>query len=148
MSLTVVPGCWDRAHALIATVAFSPAAGQAFVGMLPILLGAIVGYVLTLVRPTRSAGTSPMPFRPAASPGPTRRADGRHAVFSISIMASPPFGSTAHLYQMSLYATVSPRSSPAIHLDPHVGQPDPRRHRRRAHNLSARLPAPTTANNS
>ena len=51
MSLTVVPGYWGIALVtLIATVAFSYLLqGKGFIGMLPILLGAIVGYVLTLV---------------------------------------------------------------------------------------------------
>lgn len=131
MSLTVVPGYWGIALVtLLATVAFSYLLqGKGFVGMLPILLGAIVGYVLTLVvAPDQisfkgvadaSVFVPPHLTWPSFS-GPMVAT----AVFSISIMAIATIPeSTAHLYQMSLYVDrlADEQSRPKYHLDRNVG---------------------------
>jgi uracil permease len=112
MSLTVVPGYWGIALlTLLATVAFSYLLqGKGLIGMLPILLGAVFGYLLTfVVAPDqinfqRVAETpfivAPHLTWPALS-GPMVAT----AIFSISIMAIATIPeSTAHLYQISLYA--------------------------------------------
>jgi uracil permease len=131
MSLTVVPGYWGIALVtLLATVAFSYLLqGRGFVGMLPILLGAIVGYVLTLVVAPdqisfKGVVDAPVLVAPhltwPAFTGPMVAT----AVFSISIMAIATIPeSTAHLYQMSLYVDrlADEQSRPKYHLDRNVG---------------------------
>jgi uracil permease len=131
MSLTVVPGYWGIALVtLIATVAFSYLLqGKGFVGMLPILLGAIAGYVLTLVvapdqisfKGVADAAVFVPPHLTWPSfTGPMVAT----AVFSISIMAIATIPeSTAHLYQMSLYVDrlADEQSRPKYHLDRNVG---------------------------
>ena len=131
MSLTVVPGYWGIALVtLIATVAFSYLLqGKGFIGMLPILLGAIVGYVLTLVvAPDQisfaSVAAAPLVAAPHLTlpsfSGPLLAT----AIFSISIMALATIPeSTAHLYQMSLYVDrlAEEQGRPKYHLDQHVG---------------------------
>ncbi|HLB14074.1 MAG TPA: solute carrier family 23 protein [Burkholderiales bacterium] len=112
MSLVVVPGYWGIALlTLLATVAFSYLLqGRGLIGMLPILLGAIFGYLLTLaVAPDqislKSVAATPFIVAPhltwPALTGPMVTT----AVFSIAIMAIATIPeSTAHLYQISLYA--------------------------------------------
>ena len=131
MSLAVVPGYWGIALVtLIATVAFSYLLqGKGFVGMLPILLGAIVGYVLTLVvAPDQISFKGVAESAVFVAPhltwpsftGPMVAT----AVFSISIMAIATIPeSTAHLYQMSLYVDrlADEQSRPKYHLDRNVG---------------------------
>jgi uracil permease len=131
MSLTVVPGYWGIALVtLIATVAFSYLLqGKGFIGMLPILLGAIVGYVLTLVvAPDQISFKNFVEAPLIAAPhitlpsfsGPLLLT----AIFSISIMALATIPeSTAHLYQMSLYVDrlAEEQARPKYHLDQHVG---------------------------
>jgi uracil permease len=131
MSLTVVPGYWGIALVtLIATVAFSYLLqGRGFVGMLPILLGAVVGYVLTLVVAPdqisfKNVAATPMFVAPHLTwpvlAGPMVAT----AIFSISIMALATIPeSTAHLYQISLYADrlAEEQGRPKSHLDQHVG---------------------------
>ncbi len=131
MSLAVVPGYWGIALVtLLATVAFSYLLqGKGFVGMLPILLGAIVGYVLTLVvapdqisfKGVADAAVFVPPHLTWPSfTGPMVAT----AVFSISIMAIATIPeSTAHLYQMSLYVDrlAEEQSRPKYHLDRNVG---------------------------
>jgi uracil permease len=131
MSLAVVPGYWGIALVtLLATVAFSYLLqGKGFVGMLPILLGAIVGYVLTLVVAPdqisfKGVVDAPVFVAPhltwPAFTGPMVAT----AVFSISIMAIATIPeSTAHLYQMSLYVDrlAEEQSRPKYHLDRNVG---------------------------
>src|SRR4029453_18314720 len=111
MSFTVVPGYWGIALVtLIATVAFSYLLqGKGFIGMLPILLGAVVGYVLTLVVAPdqisyKNLAETPVFVAPHLTwPTFTGRMVAT-AVFSISIMAIAAIPeSTAPLYQMSLY---------------------------------------------
>lgn len=131
MSLTVVPGYWGIAFVtLIATVAFSYLLqGKGFIGMLPILLGAIVGYVLTLVVAPDQISFAKVAAAPLVSAphltlpsfsGPLLAT----AIFSISIMALATIPeSTAHLYQMSLYVDrlAEEQGRPKYHLDKHVG---------------------------
>lgn len=131
MSLTVVPGYWGIAFVtLIATVAFSYLLqGKGFIGMLPILLGAAVGYLLTLVVAPDQINFARVAEAPLiAAPhltvpsfsGPLLLT----AIFSISIMALATIPeSTAHLYQMSLYVDrlAEEQARPKYHLDQHVG---------------------------
>jgi len=131
MSFAVVPGYWGIALVtLIATVAFSYLLqGRGFIGMLPILLGAIVGYVLTLVVAPDQISFKNLAEAPVfAAPhltwptfsGPLVAT----AVFSISIMAIATIPeSTAHLYQMSLYVDrlAEEQGRPKYHLDRNVG---------------------------
>jgi uracil permease len=131
MSLTVVPGYWGIALVtLLATVAFSYLLqGKGFVGMLPILLGAIVGYVLTLVvAPDQISFKNVVATDLFVAPHLTWPAFTgpmvATAVFSISIMAIATIPeSTAHLYQMSLYVDrlADEQSRPKYHLDRNVG---------------------------
>jgi uracil permease len=112
MSLTVVPGYWGLAFlTLLATVAFSYLLqGRGLAGMLPILLGAIFGYLLTLVAAPdqisfQKVAETPLIVAPhltwPALTGPMVTT----AIFSIAIMAIATIPeSTAHLYQISLYA--------------------------------------------
>jgi uracil permease len=112
MSLTVVPGYWGIAFlTLLATVAFSYLLqGRGLAGMLPILLGAIFGYLLTLVAAPdqisfQKVAETPLIVAPhltwPALTGPMVTT----AIFSIAIMAIATIPeSTAHLYQISLYA--------------------------------------------
>jgi uracil permease len=131
MSLTVVPGYWGIALVtLIATVAFSYLLqGRGFIGMLPILLGAVLGYLLTLVvAPDQISFKNVVEAPLIAAPhltlpsfsGPLLLT----AIFSISIMALATIPeSTAHLYQMSLYVDrlAEEQARPKYHLDQHVG---------------------------
>lgn len=112
MSMVVVPGYWGIAlFTLLATVAFSYLLqGRGFIGMLPILLGAIAGYVLTLiVAPGQisfaNVAAAPLIAAPhltwPALTGPMVAT----AIFSIAIMAIATIPeSTAHLYQIGLYS--------------------------------------------
>ena len=131
MSFTVVPGYWGIALVtLIATVAFSYLLqGKGFIGMLPILLGAIVGYVLTLVVAPdqisfKNLADAPVFVAPHLTwpsfSGPLVAT----AIFSISIMAIATIPeSTAHLYQMSLYVDrlADEQGRPKYHLDQNIG---------------------------
>jgi uracil permease len=131
MSLTVVPGYWGIAFAtLIATVAFSYLLqGKGFIGMLPILLGAVVGYGLTLVVAPDQISFARVADAPLiAAPHLTMPSFSGPllltAIFSISIMALATIPeSTAHLYQMSLYVDrlAEEQERPKYHLDRHVG---------------------------
>ncbi len=112
MSMVVVPGYWGIAlFTLLATVAFSYLLqGRGFIGMLPILLGAVAGYVLTLlVAPEQISFTNVAAAPLIAAPhltwpelsGPMVAT----AIFSIAIMAIATIPeSTAHLYQIGLYS--------------------------------------------
>jgi uracil permease len=131
MSLTVIPGYWGIAlFTLLATVAFSYLLqGKGFIGMLPILLGAIAGYVLTLlVAPDqisfKSIAAAPIVTVPhltwPALAGPMVAT----AIFSIAIMAIATIPeSTAHLYQISLYSDrlAEEQGRPKPRLDRYVG---------------------------
>jgi uracil permease len=112
MSMVVVPGYWGIAlFTLVGTIAFSYLLqGRGFIGMLPILLGAIAGYVLTLlVAPGeisfKNVAAAPLIAAPhltwPALTGPMVAT----AIFSIAIMAIATIPeSTAHLYQIGLYS--------------------------------------------
>lgn len=131
MSLTVVPGYWGIALVtLIVTVGCSYLLqGRGFIGMLPILFGAITGYVLTLlIAPEqisfKNVAAAPMFAMPHLTwpdfSGPLVVT----AIFSISIMAIATIPeSTAHLYQMSLYVDrlADEQGCDKYHLDQHVG---------------------------
>ena len=131
MSLTVVPGYWGIALlTLVATISFSHLLqGRGFIGMLPILLGAVVGYVATLIVAPEQISFANVAAAPVfAMPhltwptfsGPLVLT----AIFSISIMALATIPeSTAHLYQISLYADrlAEEQGRPKSHLDQHVG---------------------------
>jgi uracil permease len=131
MSMTVVPGYWGIAFVtLIATVAFSYLLqGKGFIGMLPILLGAAVGYLLTLVVAPDQINFARVAEAPLiAAPHLTAPSFSgpllATAIFSISIMALATIPeSTAHLYQMSLYVDrlAEEQARPKYHLDQHVG---------------------------
>ena len=131
MSMTVVPGYWGIALVtLLVTIGSSYLLqNKGFIGMLPILLGALAGYLLTLVIAPEQINFS----RVAAAPmfevphltWPTFTGDlVVTAIFSICIMAIATVPeSTAHLYQMSLYVDrlAEEQGREKCHLDRHVG---------------------------
>ncbi|HLF56392.1 MAG TPA: solute carrier family 23 protein [Thermoanaerobaculia bacterium] len=131
MSITVVPGFWGIAlFTLLVTVGASfLLQGRGFLGMIPILLGAAAGYLLTLVvAPERIdfAGVAAAPllvpphFTAPALSGPLLAT----ALFSVAIMAIATIPeSTAHLYQMSLYVDrlADEQGRERIHLERYVG---------------------------
>jgi uracil permease len=113
---------------LFVTVAFSVyLRGRGFIGMLPILLGAVVGYVVSALlgevdfTPVQTAAVFAVPHItfPSLS-GPLVGT----AIFSIAIMAIATIPeSTAHLYQISLYVdrTADQTGREKYHLDKHIG---------------------------
>ena len=131
MSMVVVPGYWGIAlFTLLATVAFSYwLQGRGFIGMLPILLGAVAGYVLTLaIAPEqisfKNVAAAPLLAMPhltwPALAGPMVAT----AIFSIAIMAVATIPeSTAHLYQIGLYSDrlAEEQGRPKPGLDRYVG---------------------------
>ena len=115
---------------LVSTIGFSYLLqGKGFIGMLPVLLGAIVGYALTLVvAPDQisfaNVAAAPMIAAPHITlpdfSGPLLLT----AVFSISIMALATIPeSTAHLYQISLYVDrlADEQGRERLHLDRYIG---------------------------
>ena len=131
LNMSFTNGYWAIAFVtLIVTLACSHILqGRGLIGMLPVLLGAIAGYMLTLViapdqvnfRHVVSAPLLAMPHLtwPDFS-GPLVMT----AVFSISIMAIATIPeSTAHLYQMSVYVDklAKEQKRPNVVLDRHVG---------------------------
>jgi uracil permease len=131
MSITVVPGYWGVALVtLVVTVGASfLLRGKGLIGMIPILLGALAGYLLTLaVAPERidfsKVAAAPLVVAPhftlPAFDGPLLAT----ALFSVAIMAIATIPeSTAHLYQMSLYVDrlADEQGRERVHLDRHVG---------------------------
>jgi uracil permease len=111
MSITAVPGSWWIALVtLLVTVGASfLLRGRGFVGMVPILLGALAGYALTLVAAPERIDFAPVAAAPLVSlphftlpslSGPLFAT----ALFGVAVMAIATVPeSTAHLYQMSLY---------------------------------------------
>jgi uracil permease len=100
--------------------------GRGFIGMVPILIGAIVGYVIAV--PFGMVDASPIAKAPLfAMPNitfPSLRPLAATAIFSISIMALATIPeSTAHLYQISLYVdrTAEELGRPKYHLDKNIG---------------------------
>src|SRR5262245_57431663 len=131
MSLTVVAGYWGISlFTLLATVAFSYwLQGRGFIGMLPILLGAVAGYLLTLaVAPEqisfKNVAAAPLLAAPHLTlpvlTGPMLTT----AIFSIGIMAIATVPeSTAHLYQIALYSDrlAEEQGRPKPGLDRYLG---------------------------
>jgi uracil permease len=95
---------------LVVTILFSVyLQGRGFIGMLPVLLGAIVGYIASALIAPGSVSFAPVVNAPLfAVPNFTFPSFSGSmvgtAIFSISIMAIATIPeSTAHLYQISLY---------------------------------------------
>ncbi len=103
--------------------------GRGFIGMLPILLGGIFGYVFSMIVDPGSANTAAIGAAPLfAMPNITFPSFSGElfltAVISISIMAIATIPeSTAHLYQMSLYVDRFAEESgrEKIKLDNYIG---------------------------
>ncbi|MBM3536405.1 MAG: xanthine permease [Alphaproteobacteria bacterium] len=103
--------------------------GKGFVGMLPILIGAVAGYIVTLiVAPDQISfarvASSPFITAPHITLPDFTGPMVATAIFSISIMALATIPeSTAHLYQISLYADrlAEEQGREKYHLDQHVG---------------------------
>jgi len=113
---------------LLTTILFSVyLRGRGFIGMLPILLGAIVGYIISMpfdlinFDPVGAANWFVVPH--ITFPTFTG-AMVTTAIFSIAIMAIPTIPeSTAHLYQISLYVdrTAEEMGKEKYELDKHIG---------------------------
>ncbi len=93
---------------LVATILFSVyLQGRGFIGMIPVLLGAVVGYIIAApfgLVDLSSVGTAPWITLPHITLPNFGSAMLVTAIFSISIMAIATIPeSTAHLYQISLY---------------------------------------------
>ena len=113
---------------LVVTILFSVyLQGKGFIGMLPILLGALVGYLVALpfglvnFDPVGSASWFVAPHITLPSFTGSMVVT---AIFSISIMAIATIPeSTAHLYQISLYVDrfAEETGKEKYHLDEHIG---------------------------
>ena len=113
---------------LVVTILFSVyLQGKGFIGMLPILLGALVGYIVALpfglvnFDPVGSASWFVAPHITLPSFTGSMVVT---AIFSISIMAIATIPeSTAHLYQISLYVDrfAEETGKEKYHLDEHIG---------------------------
>jgi uracil permease len=111
LDMCFMGGYWSIALlTLVATVAFSYLLqGKGFIGMLPILLGAIVGYLFTLAAVPdqisfRHVAETPVFVAPHLTWPAFSGSMLATAIFSIAIMAIATIPeSTAHLYQISLY---------------------------------------------
>jgi len=93
---------------LLATILFSAyLQGRGFIGMIPILLGAVVGYILAVpfgLVDLSAVGAAPWVRFPHITFPTFSGAMVATAIFSVSIMAIATIPeSTAHLYQISLY---------------------------------------------
>ncbi|HUF38852.1 MAG TPA: solute carrier family 23 protein [Anaerolineales bacterium] len=115
---------------LIVTIMFSVYMRNAgFLGMLPVLLGAVAGYVISaLVDPGSvsfaSVGAAPWFAMPNITFPAFSGAMVGTAIFSISIMAIATIPeSTAHLYQISLYVDrfADEQGKERYELDKHIG---------------------------
>jgi uracil permease len=115
---------------LIATIGFSYLLqGKGFIGMLPVLLGAIVGYLLTLaVAPGQisfaNVAAAPLIAAPHLTVPSFTGPLAATAIFSIAIMALATIPeSTAHLYQISLYVDrlADEQGKERLHLDRYIG---------------------------
>lgn len=115
---------------LVATIGFSYLLqSMGFIGMLPVLLGAAAGYILTLViAPGQisfaNVAAAPLIAMPHLTWPDFTAPLALTAIFSISIMALATIPeSTAHLYQMSLYVDrlAEEQGRPKVHLDSYVG---------------------------
>lgn len=113
---------------LLVTILFSVyLQGRGFVGMIPILLGAIVGYVVAIplglvtFGPVMDAAWIRFPHITFPNFGSAMLGT---AIFSISIMAIATIPeSTAHLYQISLYVDrfAETMGREKFHLDRYIG---------------------------
>lgn len=102
---------------------------RGFIGMIPVLLGGIAGYVLSMVLvpgsvPTENIAAAPLFVSPHITlplfSGPFFAT----AVFAVAIMAIATIPeSTAHLYQVSLYVDrfAEERKAKKYELDKHIG---------------------------
>lgn len=113
---------------LLATIFFSVfLKGKGFIGMLPILLGAVVGYVFSIPMGlvNFSQVTQAPVFEAPHITFPLFTADmSPTAIISIAIMAIATIPeSTAHLYQISLYVDnlAEKLNKPKYELNKHVG---------------------------
>ncbi len=115
---------------LFVTVAFSVyLRGRGFISMLPILLGAIFGYLLTLVLSPSSIDFKPVTSAALITPPHITFPDffgplAATAIFSVAIMALATIPeSTAHLYQISLYVdrTAEELGREKYQLDKNIG---------------------------
>jgi uracil permease len=115
---------------LVVTILFSVyLQNKGFIGMLPVLLGAIAGYIVSAVVAPGSVDLSPIGAAPLFQlPHFTLPSFSGEllttAIVSISIMAIATIPeSTAHLYQMSLYIDrfAEETGRPKVGLDKHVG---------------------------
>lgn len=114
---------------LIVTIVFSVyLRGRGFIGLLPILLGAIVGYLVAIpfglvdFSPVLEANVIQMPrFSLPAFTDP-RAWESVAAIAIIAIATIPE--STAHLYQISLYVDqlAAELDKPAYNLNNHIGK--------------------------
>lgn len=122
---------WGVALAtLLATILFSVyLQGRGFIGMLPVLLGAIFGILVSMVFAPGSVdfsgvGTSQFFVVPHFTFPSLDGAFVGAAIFTVSIMAIATIPeSTAHLYQMSLYVDryAAERKAKAYKLDRFIG---------------------------
>ncbi|MBU1659949.1 MAG: xanthine permease [Chloroflexi bacterium] len=113
---------------LVGTIMFSVyLRGKGFIGMLPILLGAILGYIVAIpfglinLSGIAAASWFVLPHITFPSFGGAMVVT---AIFSISIMAIATIPeSTAHLYQISLYVDRYAKDigEEPYHLDEHIG---------------------------
>jgi uracil permease len=131
MAITIVPGYWWIALVtLLVTIGCSfLLQGRGFLGMVPILIGAATGWLLSLAFAREHMNLDAVAAAPFLSAphftwptlsGPMVAT----AVFSIAIMAIATVPeSTAHLYQMSLYVDrlADEMRRPRVELDRHVG---------------------------
>ena len=113
---------------LIATVIFSVyLQGKGFIGMLPILLGAILGYLISIPFDLVNfdpVGTASWFVAPHITFPTFTGSMVATAIFSIAIMAIATIPeSTAHLYQISLYVdrTAEEMGEEPYELDKHIG---------------------------
>lgn len=113
---------------LVVTILFSVyLRGKGFIGMLPILLGAIVGYIVSIpfgLIDLSSVGAASWIVIPHITFPSFGGAMVVTAIFSISIMAIATIPeSTAHLYQISLYVDrfAEETGQEKYELDQHIG---------------------------
>jgi uracil permease len=113
---------------LVVTILFSVyLQGKGFIGMLPILLGALVGYLVALPFDLVNfdpVGTASWFVAPHITLPSFTGSMVVTAIFSISIMAIATIPeSTAHLYQISLYVDrfAEETGKEKYHLDQHIG---------------------------
>lgn len=115
---------------LVLTICFSVyLQSKGFVGMLPVLLGAVVGYIVSAIVAPGSVNLAPVAEAPVfqiphftlpSFAGPLVAT----AIVSISIMAIATIPeSTAHLYQMSLYVDrfAAETGREKVNLDKNIG---------------------------